>query len=234
MESLRGNWRSSSLELLFRAEDSPEKLPYAAEKSGLFLRCRSCGWRVGGRRGWWRGCRRIGLGRLGCMVGSAVCQRCSSLRSLAGLHYWARRRRSKRCQPLTLCQWKIVRPVRRRRATARLFLLINHLMQIAMLKHDPLAGLHSVCAPIKYAGDQHIRRIDSGVVYAGVAVRAKTHLDLRCAWAADEDAKIRRHQNVRVAPCGKARLNRAMIHGHHQAWDFAGWNAGVSRQLYGC
>ncbi len=49
---------------------------------------------------------------------------------------------------------------RGRWAAARLLLLVDYLMQAAMLEHDALAWLHAVDAAIEDAGDEHVRSID--------------------------------------------------------------------------
>jgi len=64
-------------------------------------------------------------------------------------------------------------------------------------------------------------------------VLAQAHLDLRRAGTADEDAKIRRQQNVGVAAGGITHLDSTVIHSHHQAGGLAQGNAGVGGQFDG-
>ena len=102
-----------------------------------------------------------------------------------------------------------------------------------MLEHDALAGLHAVDAAVKDAGHQHIGRIDAGIIHAGVAVLAEPDFHIRCAGAADEDAEVGGEHEVGVAGGGKAGLDCAVIHGHHQAGNRRRGDAGVGGELDG-
>ena len=143
-----------------------KKWPSSGEESWRFF---GFGRRGGGAEAWRLG--RMPLRRAGAR-GRRLC-RPGAQRAAVEVGFWYRagRRSDPAWAPgLRFAQAGTRCPLAGGRAAAGLLLLVDHLVQAAVLEHDALARLHAVSAAIEDAGDQNIGRIRAGVIHAGVAL----------------------------------------------------------------
>jgi len=185
--------------------------------------------RLGGRS--WSGRGRGGWGRSSSSVARVVHEGLGKGRGLGGGRDRSRSAEGRKARALR--EWKIITADFGWRAAAWLLLLVDNLMQAAMLKHDALPGLNTVYASIEDAGDQDIRRVAAWVIHAGVAPLAEANLDAGVAGTANEDSEIRGENRVGIATGGEIGFDRAMIHSHHEAWSLARGNARIRSEFDG-
>ena len=75
-----------------------------------------------------------------------------------------------------------------------------------MLEHHALPRLHAIDAAVEYARHQHVWRVYTGIVHAGIAMLAQPHLHIRGPGRADQDTKVGSEQNIGVAARRETRL----------------------------
>ena len=89
-----------------------------------------------------------------------------------------------------LCKGKVVSLHLGGRTAAGLFFLVDHCVQIAVLKHHALAGLHAIHAAVEDAGDQNVGRVTAWIIDAGVAPLSEADFDVGRTGSSDENAEV--------------------------------------------